>query len=71
MPAAGYRNNSTGALTNVGGHIDYWSSSAYASGSPYASWLRYWSGELQPMNGNNRANAFSVRCVQHLRLLSF
>ena len=67
MPATGYRNNTTGALTNVGGHIDYWSSSTHASGSNNATFLRYWQGELGPLYGTNRANAFSVRCVQHLQ----
>jgi hypothetical protein len=58
-------------LTNVGTHVGYWSSSTHASDSPNATFLRYWSGELGPIYGIQRANGFSVRCVQHLQAAFF
>jgi hypothetical protein len=70
-PATGFRNYTTGALTNVGTHVGYWSSSTHASDSPNATFLRYWSGELGPIYGIQRANGFSVRCVQHLQAAFF
>ncbi len=66
-PAAGYRSNASGALTNVGTEGLYWSSSSYAAGNINAGNLNFNSGNVNPLNGNNRANGFSVRCVQHLR----
>ena len=66
-PAAGYRSNASGALTNVGTEGLYWSSSSYAAGNINAGNLNFHSGNVNPLNGNNRANGFSVRCVQHLR----
>ena len=67
MPATGYRNRDTGILASVGTHIGFWSSSTDASASAFATYLRYWSGELGPIFGHSRANALSVRCVQHLQ----
>ncbi len=66
-PAAGYRSSASGALTNVGTEGLYWSSSSYAAGNINAGNLNFHSGNVNPLNGNNRANGFSVRCVQHLR----
>ncbi len=64
--AAGYRLNSSGALTNVGTNGYVWSSSSYYAGNNNAGYLNFNSGAVNPLNNANRANAFSVRCVQHL-----
>jgi len=69
--AAGLRHPSSGALTNVGTWGAYYGSSSFAAGNPNASHLAFGSGEVNPLNTANRANALSVRCVQHLRLLFF
>ncbi|MDE6374978.1 MAG: fibrobacter succinogenes major paralogous domain-containing protein [Alistipes sp.] len=71
--ASGNRNNTTGALNVVGTYGYSWSSSPYAAGSANVSILRFLASEMTPLNSNNRANAFPVRCVQHLRgcFLSF
>ena len=70
MPAAGYRHESSGALTNVGTWGLYFSSSSYAAGSINAGYLNFNAGNVNPLNNNNRANGFSVRCVQHLQARS-
>lgn len=64
--AAGLRHPSSGALTNVGTWGAYYGSSSFAAGNPNASHLAFGSGEVNPLNTANRANALSVRCVQHL-----
>ena len=66
--AAGYRYNATGALDVVGTNGYCWSSSSYYAGNNNAGMLNFNSGNVNPLNWNNRANGFSVRCVQHLRL---
>ncbi len=65
LSAAGYRTTS-GALSSVGANGNYWSSSSYAAGNLNAGNLNFNSTVVNPLNGNNRANGFSVRCVQHL-----
>lgn len=60
LSAAGYRNNSTGALTNVGTNGNYWSASPNGTNGYY---LNFNSTNVNPANNNNRANGFSVRCV--------
>ncbi len=65
--AAGLRARETGALANVGTNGYYWSSSSYCAGNINAGNLNFGSGNVYPLNWNNRANAFSVRCVQHLQ----
>ncbi|MDE6069639.1 MAG: fibrobacter succinogenes major paralogous domain-containing protein [Alistipes sp.] len=67
MPAAGYRHESSGALTNVGTWGLYFSSSSYAAGSINAGYLNFNAGNVNPLNNANRASGLSVRCVQHLR----
>ena len=67
MPAAGYRSYATGALRNVGTVGDYWPSSPQ-SGSANAGNLYFTSSNMNPLTSAARANAFPVRCVQHLRL---
>ena len=65
--SSGYRNFASGALTAVGTDGDYWSSSPTAAGNANAGNLGFNSGIVNPLNNNNRAFGFSVRCVQHLR----
>ena len=64
LPAAGYRNNDSGQLNNVGSNGNYWSSSPYSSSSNNAGNLNFNSSSVNPLNNNNRANGRSVRCVQ-------
>ncbi len=69
--AAGNRNRETGALTNVGTNGYVWSSSSNYAGSNNAGNLNFNSSNVNPLNNTNRANGFSVRCVQHLRRAVF
>ena len=64
-PVAGYRNNSTGALTNVGSNGNYWSSTVSGTN---ARNLNFNSSNAN-MNSNNRANGFSVRCIKEKIIL--
>lgn len=67
FPGAGYRHRDTGALTNVGTNGNYWSSSRASGTATNASNLNFNSSNgLNPLNENNRANGFSVRCVSGL-----
>ena len=69
-PAAGIRNTSSGALTNVGTNGYAWSSSPAASGSVYAGMMNFNSGNVNTLNTDaNRGHARAVRCVQHLQRL--
>ena len=68
---AGNRHRETGALAVVGAEGVVWSSSSYAAGNHNAGNLWFHSGNVNPLNNSNRANAFSVRCVQHLLGLFF
>lgn len=65
-PAAGARNRETGALIVVGEHGNVWSSSSYAAGNLNVGGLHCRADNVNPLNGHNRANGLSVRCVQHL-----
>jgi hypothetical protein len=69
--AAGYRNNATGALGNVGTNGEYFSSSPLSASIAQASALWFNSGNVNPLSNPNRANGRSVRCVQHLRSCFF
>lgn len=60
LPAAGYRNNSSGTSNNQGSNGNYWSSSVSGTN---ARNVNFNSGTVNG-NTNNRANGFSVRCVQ-------
>lgn len=64
LPASGYRNRTSGALTNVGTNGYYWSSSPNSSGSTNAGNLNFNATNVNPLNSNNRANGFPVRCVR-------
>lgn len=54
-------------MTSVGTSGYAWSSSPNASGSVNAGNLGFNATVVNPLNNNNRANGFPVRCVQHLR----
>ena len=64
LPAAGWHNTNRGELANT--NIDglYWSSSPYYRGNNNAGTLGFYSGNVYPLNNNNRAGGFSVRCVR-------
>ena len=65
--AAGYRNNSSGGINNVGSNGNYWLASSNSQANAYN--LNFNSGTVNPQNNNNRANGFAVRPVlrsQHL-----
>jgi hypothetical protein len=61
LPAAGYRNRSLGALTNVGAVGNYWSSSANSSGGVFV--LGFNSSTVSPATTSYRSYGFSVRCI--------
>lgn len=60
--ASGYRNRESGGLNNVGSNGNYWSSAANSQTNAYN--LNFNSGNVNPLNNNNRANGFSVRPVR-------
>ena len=62
--AAGYRNNATGALGDVGTNGEYFSSSPLSASVAQAGALWFNSGTVNPLSNPNRANGRSVRCVQ-------
>ena len=66
-PASGYRNSTSGALTNVSTYGYSWSSSPSTSTSTNGGSLYFRAGYVYPMNGDYRAHSFPVRCVQHLQ----
>ena len=63
-PASGYRNRTSGALSSVGTSGFAWSSSPYASGNVNAGHLYFHASYVCPLDNNNRANGFPVRCVR-------
>ena len=65
LPAAGLRKYSSGELANTSSIGYYWSSSPYYGGNYSAGSLSFGSGNVNPLSSNNRANGFSVRCVQN------
>ena len=64
FPAAGLRDSSSGELAGTSSNGYYWSSSPYYGGNFNAGTLYFYSGYVYPLNNNNRAYGFSVRCVQ-------
>jgi hypothetical protein len=61
FPASGNRNNSTGALSNLGMDGYAWSSSAAAANGRY---LNFIGATVNPANSITRSNGFPVRCVK-------
>ena len=60
-PASGYRSLDGGGLNVVGSLGYYWSASPYSNSAYYLFF--YYNGEVFP-SSSNRANGFSVRCLQ-------
>ncbi|MCC8170862.1 MAG: hypothetical protein LIP00_03565 [Parabacteroides sp.] len=60
LPAAGYRNNASGAGTNRGANGLYWSCTVDGTRTPRLNF----NSSGADMNSDKRANGFSVRCVQ-------
>jgi hypothetical protein len=63
LPAAGYRNPSTGQLQHSGGWGDYWSATAYGT---FSYNLTISGGSVVPASYSTRAHGFSIRCVSEL-----
>jgi hypothetical protein len=61
FPTSGYRNGSSGALTNVGVSGYGWSSSP---GAAYGYYLRMYSPKVDPDALQSRTQGFPVRCVR-------
>jgi uncharacterized protein (TIGR02145 family) len=64
FPAAGYRNATCGALSNVGSNGAYWSFSPAGVGGYN---LLFYSGSVNPSSNGNRAYGFSVRCIKNVK----
>ncbi|MDE5708691.1 MAG: fibrobacter succinogenes major paralogous domain-containing protein [Alistipes sp.] len=69
--ASGYRTTTAGALSNVGAQGDYWSSSPDSATSANADGMWLETGRIIPIGSTNRAYGFTVRCVQHLRIVFY
>lgn len=65
LPAAGLRDGNSGELANTSSNGYYWSSSSIYGGNLYAGSLGFRSGYVYPLLNDNRADGFSVRCVQN------
>ena len=63
MGASGYRNRTSGGLNNVGSNGNYWSFAPNSQTN--ARNLNFNSGNVNPLNNNNRANGFAVRPSEH------
>ena len=61
FPASGYRDNSSGGLSDVGVNGGYWSAGVRSSSQ--AGCLIFGSSTVAPLYYNNRSNAFPVRPV--------
>ncbi|MDR1884549.1 MAG: fibrobacter succinogenes major paralogous domain-containing protein [Prevotella sp.] len=69
FPAAGYRNDNTGALYYVGYEGVYWASSPSVAN---AYCLGFYSNTVLPAYGNNpRTYGFPVRCVKEFILVFY
>ena len=64
LPAAGLLYSNSGELAGTSSYGYYWSSSPNYGGNNNAGNLNFNSGNVNPLNNNNRANGFSVRCVR-------
>ena len=63
-PAAGYLNNDSGALNNVGSNGNFWSASPNPNNNNAYNLNFNPNGNVNPVNNNNRSNGFPVRCLQ-------
>ncbi|GHV28395.1 hypothetical protein FACS1894176_10920 [Bacteroidia bacterium] len=64
LPAAGYRNYSSGLLGNGSSNGNYWSSTAYSNASvSSAYYLNFSSSNVSSTSNTGRAYGYSVRCV--------
>ena len=61
-PASGYRDSSDDSPHNVSVYGFYWSASPFNNDACYL--YLYYSGSVNPSNGNYRARGLSVRCLQ-------
>ena len=64
LSAAGLRSYNSGELALTSSYGYYWSSSPYYGGNSGAGYLNFYSGNVFPLNFNNRAFGFSVRYVR-------
>ena len=62
--AAGNRNRTSGALNNVGSNGNYWTFAPNSQAN--ARNLNFNSGNVNPLNNNNRANGLTVRSAREL-----
>jgi len=62
LPAAGFRDSSSGSIYNVGTYGYYWSSSIISS-SIHVHHLTFYNTYVSPSQGTQRAGGLSVRCV--------
>ncbi|MDE6045788.1 MAG: hypothetical protein K2G10_00610, partial [Alistipes sp.] len=66
-PASGFRNNTTGALAEVGTGARYWTSAPASASSANGGFLSFTPDVVQPQSDGVRSVARTVRCVQHLQ----
>ena len=64
LAASGYRNRASGDLINVGSFGYYWSAAQSSADNAYN--LNFNSGNVNPLNGDDRANGFSVLPVRRI-----
>ena len=67
--ASGYRNRDSGGLNNVGSNGNYWC--AVPNSAANGRYLNFNSGNVNPLNNNNRAYGFSVRAVRAFKSRPF
>jgi len=66
-PAAGNRSSTDGGLANAGTNARVWSGAVSGTNATY---LNFNSTTVNPANATNRANGFSVRCVQEFTVIN-
>ena len=66
--ASGYRNRTSGGLNNVGSNGNFWSFAPNSQTN--ARNLNFNSGNVNPLNNNNRTNGFSVRPSRALGIVA-
>ena len=68
FPASGLRWRVDAALTNIGTNGYNWTSSSAGASSVNGTNLDTNSTWINPLNNNNRGNAFPIRCVQEFAM---